>query len=388
MAGVFCDSFAFYDTAGIGKRYSTVGGSIQTNPAHIRTGPRSLQIQAGDAPTVLNFTLPADVTQTYCFAGQYYNFAVGLAYQTGALNGLVFDLQRNLTISPTPARDLLSVRINGDGSLSLLTAGVTELARSAAGVLTAGAFYYITLTADIGGFSESTFAVVNVTTAGGVTTDVISISSFVLADQFIDSILFGGPAGPDHAWVNDFYVQDLSDGSTAPFAPNIYATVPNADGTALTVWDFITIGSWQPVGGSHFGLVNSVPEDESQGIQFLESPRYAPDPPFFIITVAETYLYNCAVLPNATYVQGIQTTFLWEYQTSILGVDAVQVVALFQNDTGLLSTVQRGVASKPGMPYVFIPTPSDFDPWTGLAWLTTDWKTGLRQAGPSNITPQ
>jgi hypothetical protein len=394
VSGVFADSFAHYDTAGLALKYSTVGGSIQNNPAHVRTiqpAPalsQSLQIQAGDAPTIINLQCPADTTATYSGPPQYYNFAVGMAYQTGALNGTIFKLWRNLNIAPSPPELLLYLVLNADGSLSLFTDGGTLLGSSAAGLITVGPFYYITFSADIAGFSESTFATVNVINLSTlVGSDVISVTGFVLADTFVDEFDFGGPVGPDYAWVNDFYFQDLSDGSTVPLFPNIYAVAPNADGTALNIWDFITIGSWQPVGSSHIALVNPIPQDESQGIQWLATPRYAPSPPNFINEVGETYYFDVSGLPDGRPIQCIQSVFLMEWQLVITGVLKVGVNTLFQeNATGSTSAGHStGVKSVPGMPYLCIMSDNWKDPFHHL-WLMTDWKAGKWQAGPHTVT--
>jgi hypothetical protein len=392
MAGVFCDSFAHYDTALIPLKYSTAGGSIQSDLAHVRTiqtAPalsQSLEIQAGDAPSIINFTLPADITQAYSFANQYYTFSVGMAWQAGALNGHLFDLWRNLTVAPTPPELLLYIVLNADGSLSLFTDGGTLLGSSAAGVITAGTFYYITLSADIGGFSESTFATVNVTDSSNVSTDVISVSAFVLADQFIDSIVFGGPASPDHAWVNDFYVQDLSDGSAVPLAPNIYACLPDAVGTALSLWDFLTVGPWQP-NLNDFSLINSVPPDESTGIQwnlgYLAGQQTA--------EAAETYNFGCAGLPDGRSIDFLQVLLLYEYQLQLLPpISTILYPAIFfqENSDGTAwSGAYGGPNIPPGTPFVYIPFPNTVDPVVGNPWTIADWKAGVWQAGPQATAP-
>jgi hypothetical protein len=381
MATVFCDSFAHYDTAGIPLKYSTAGGAIENNPAHIRTGPQSLRIQSGDAPSIINFKLPADTTVVYsAYPPQYSNFAVGVAYQAGALNGNVVELWLNLNLAPAPAERQLFIRLNANGSVSLMTGAATVLATSAAGVVTAGAFYYYTLTADL----VADTAVLNVTDSLLHSTDVISISGFATSRQHVDSVVFGGPAGPDHGWVNDFYFQDLSDASSPPFAPNIYAVVPTSDGTPLA-WDWILFGSWQPVGSPHFGLVNPVPENEAQGIHWDDG--YGPTPPFFINRCAETYLFGCAGLPSGRLIQGIQSVFLWEYVNVIGAMPIVFPATIFQDNIGATQTVpNNGISTQPGMPFMFIPQPSDLDPFTGLPWLMADWKNGNRQAGPDTFT--
>lgn len=392
MAGVFCDSFAHYNTAGIPLKYSTAGGSIQSELAHVRTiqtSPalsQSLEIQSGDAPTIINFSLPADTAQAYSFASQFYNFAVGLAYQSGALNGTIFELWRNLTISPSPAELLLYLVLNADGSLSLFTNSGTLLGSSGAGVITAGVFYYITLSADILGFSESTFATVNVTDSLNVSTNVISVSGFVLADTFIDSIVFGGPVSPDHAWINDFYLQDLSDGSIVPLAPNIYACLPDAVGTALSGWDFSTFGPWQP-NSNDFALVNAVPQDESTGVQwnvgYLAEGQTA--------QTAETYNFDCSGLPDGRDIDFLQLMLLHEYLLVLdppVSTSLKPGIYFQQNGDGNVWTGASASANiPPGTPFLFIPFPNSVDPVVGNPWAISDWKSGVWQAGPTEFAP-
>ena len=393
VAGVFADSFGHYNTAGIELKYSTVGGSLQNNPLNVRTlqsAPalsQSLEIQAGDAPTIINFTCPADTSQTYSVAPQFYNFAVGLAYKTGALNGTIFTLIRNLNISPSPPETLLYLVLNADGSLSLYTSGAVLVGSSAAGVISTGQFYYITLSADIGGFSETTFATVNVvnctTLAAGV--DVISVSGFTLIDQFIDEIDFSGPASPDHAWVNDFYIQDLSDGSTVPFAPNILACLPNADGTALNIWVPNNSQPWQPTSSAHFPLVNPVPEDESTGIQWNVGYLTGQAP-----QCAETLRYDCSGLPDGRAIQSIQAAALAKYVGTLgSGFGLIGPGFYFQQNSD--GTPWNGnvtpFTAKPAMPFVFFFSENDVDPVANNPWLVSDWKSGVWQAGPTTYIP-
>ena len=392
MAGVFCDSFAHYNTAGIPLKYSTAGGSIQSALSHVRTiqtAPalsQSLEIQAGDAPTIINFTVPVDTAQAYSYASQFYNFAIGIAYQAGALNGTIYRLWRNLNISPSPAELLLYLVLKADGSLSLFTDGGTLLGSSAAGVITSGAFYYITLSADIGGFSELTFATVNVTNSAMVSTDVISVTGFVLADQFIDEIDFGGPVAPDHAWINDFYVQDLSDGSTPPLAPNIYACLPAAVGTALSQWDFLSVGPWQP-NVDDFSLVNAVPPDQSMGIQwnlgYLSGYSSA--------ETEETYNFGCAGLPDGRGIESIQVLLLYEYQLQLSppigGVLYPRILFQKDSDGNTWAGASSGPNVPPGTPFLFLPFPNTVDPVAGNPWTISDWKSGVWQAGPTATAP-
>jgi hypothetical protein len=393
MATVFCDSFANYDTAGIALKYSTAGGAIETNLAHVRTGPQSLRIQSGDAPSIINLRLPADVTQTYAFAPQYYMLAVGMAYQAGALNGNVFELWRNLNIFPAPPERLLYVRLNVDGSVSVLTdPGAVELGRSAAGVITIGAFYYFTLSADLLGISGPTFVKLNITTSGMVSTDVVSVSPVVLADTFVDSVVFGGPAGPDHGWVNDFYFQNTHDGSLVPLAPNIYCVLPNADGTPITTYPVVpgvsSEAPWQPTGSTHFNLVNVVPENTAQGMQW--NTGYESPPGTTVFGVYETLRYDASALPNGRVVQGIQVVYLWEY-ANVLPPSPTNPAVEFQDNAGNLigPTSVTGVSIISGlslMPFMYVVSPQNVDPFTGLAWLISDWKNGLREIGPGTIS--
>jgi hypothetical protein len=383
----FCDSFAHYDTEGIPLKYSTAGGSIQNNLAHVRTGFRSLEIQAGDAPSILNFALPPDVTQTYSTAPTFEYFALGFAYQADALNGTIFTLKRNLSIFPTPAETLLYLVLNADGSLSLFTDGGTLLGSSAVGVITANTFYYITLSADLSGVSGGTFATVNITDAALVSTDVIAVTGFTLADTLVDEFDFGGPGGSDHAWVNDFYFQSLFGGTTIPLAPHIYACLPNGDGTPLTaVWDNVIAAIWEPLSMAHFPLIDSVPQDETQGLQFPASPQYAPSPPNFITFVSQTFDFDCTALPNGQPIHAIQAVLLTEYDQQIPGVAVSSIeVAIQDSSSGNIDGTYNAFNTAVGQAFLFGLSQMPLDIF-GNPWTVADWKAGRWQAGPITIS--
>lgn len=391
MSTVFADSFAHYNTAGIPLKYSVAGGSIQSDPAHVRTGTQSLRVQAGDAPAIENFFLPPDITQTWTFAPQFYGFTVMAAYQTEALDGVVFSVWTGLSILPAPAEQQLALSLNADGSLSLLDGSNAEIARSAAGVITTGEFYYIRLSFDLPdpSFPIIGTAVVNVTTAGNVSTDVITASGYSTSQLVMDQIRLGGPAAPNFAYVNDLYCAATSDPAGLPFAPNIYAGAVIADGTPLD-WNFSNFGSWQPVGSAHAGLVDSIPQDESQGIQFQASPQYAPDPPHFIANVSEVYKIDTAPLPPTRPLFCVQPLFLWEYGPDQISAVTTQVVAVFvQNGDGLNPQVQDVpgfVTPTPNFPFAFVKGSYDQDVFSGNAWDIDQWIAGVFEVGPGTIT--
>lgn len=388
MSTAFVDSFGHYDTAGIALKYSSAGGSINTNLAHVRTGVQSLTIQAGDAPSILNFQVPSDLVPAFSFALQFSIFNVGMAYQAEALSGDVYSLRVNLGIAPAPEETILTLTLNSDGSLSLLDGTGAEIGRSAAGAITVGAFYYLSLTVDL--LSSPNTAVLNVTNSGFVSADVLTVSNFTVSQTYVDAFYFGGPVAPHHGYVNDFQFVDTSDGTVPAFAPNIVWGVANRDGTPLSFWDFIDFGSWQPqlpVGAPHTPLVDSVPEDTSQGITFLASPQYAPTPGHFISAVGETFFFDVSALPANRTVESVQTVFLFEYGAMAISGVRPSIVASFQDDTGTLSSTTLIHQADPNFPFTFLHGNADLDPFTGLAWQSNDWIGGLRQAGPTTGNP-
>ena len=387
MSTVFVDSFGHYDTAGIALKYSIAGGSINTNLTHVRTGVQSLKIQAGDAPAILNFQVCSDLAQTFSFAPQFSIFSVGMAYQAEALDDDVCSLRVNLGIAPSPEETILELALNSDGSLSLKDGTGAEIGRSAAGVITVGAFYYLSLTVDL--LSAPNSAVLNVTNAGFVSADVLTVLNFTVSQTYVDAFYFGGPAAPHFGYVNDFQFVDTSDGTVPAFAPNIVWGVANQDGTPLSYWDFIDFGSWEPAlpaGAPHTPLVDSVPEDESQGITFLASPQYAPTPGHFISAVGETFFFDVSALPANHTVASVQTVFLFEYGAMAISGVRPSIVATFQDDLGDLNSTVL-CRSAPNFPFTFLHGNADLDPFTGLLWQSNDWIGRLRQAGPSTNNP-
>jgi hypothetical protein len=394
MSIVFADSFAHYDTAGQQYKYSTVGGAIVSDLAHARTGPQSLRIQSGDAPSILNFSLPPDVTQTFSFAQMLNFFSVGLAYQAEALNGKIFSVGANLNIAPAPAEQILAVQLNADGSLSLLDGSDAVIDTSAAGVITVGDFYYIRLSGDL--VDAPNGAVLNVTTASFVSTDVLTVSGFAASQVFIDYLAFEGPAAPDFGYVNDLYVSDMNDSTQVPFAPNIYAEVPVADGTFLIFnWNNSTENPWQPVDAAgfpsppHFSLVNSVPQDISQGIQWQATPRYAPDSPTHFISVTdEVYRYDSSALPAGRTLWAIHTATLYKYDDQLDAISG-NLIALMIKDDDPSFVVDLFVGTtqlSPGFPYAFVMGSVETDPFTGDPWNIDDWISGRYQLGPATFS--
>lgn len=383
MAVVFCDSFAHYNTAGIPLKYSTAGGSIQSTAANVRTGPQSLQISSSSAPSIQNFNLPADITQTYASAPVFFTFAVGLAYKTGDLSGRIFTLKRNLSISPTPAETLLYLVLNSDGSLSLLTSGAAVVGSSAPGVITVGKFYYITLSANLLAGVGTTFAKVNLvdcaTLAAGV--DVISVTGFSLIDSFVDELDFGGPTSGS-AWVNDFYFEDLSDGSVYPFAPNILACLPNGVGTALNEWDFTSNAPWQP-NAANFALVNTVPQDESVGIQWNVGYLATSLSP----QTDETYTFDTSALPAGRTIDSIQAVLLWEFLLALTQFSDTIPLPIFQQNGDGVARIgfSQNVHSLTGNPFSYRMFVQPIDPFSN-PWVMADWKSGVWQAGPTQLT--
>ena len=383
MATIFADSFGHYDTAGIALKYSIAGGSINANLAHVRTGKQSLKIQAGDAPAILNFTVSSDVTQTFTSAPQFSQFNVGFAYQTDSLDGDVCSLRVKLGIEPTPEQTILTLSLNANGSLSLKDGSNAEIGHSAAGVITVGVFYYLSLTVDL--LAAPNTAVLNVTNAAFASSDVLTVSNFTVSQTYVDALYFGGPAAPHFAYVNDFQLIDTSDATVPALAPNIVWAVANQDGTALA-WNWVNYGSWQPVGSNHTPLVDSVPENQSQGIQFVASPQYSPaGPPFFIDSVAETYFFDVSRLPAGRTIAAVQGVFLFEYGAVAIAGVTVTLFLLFQDNLG--NTWGAGICPPYiNFPFTFLLKPVDLDPFTGLPWQSDDWKLQLRQAGPKTLS--
>ncbi len=255
----FADSFAHYDSAGIPFKWDSAGGAIETDSAHLRMGgPQSLRIQQGDSPSKLLFASGYTVT--------------GFAWQTEVLSGeVIFEQWAIASVDPAPPERQLFLVQNANGSISLWAGNdpaPTLIATSAPGVLTVGPWWYIELSSELG-LLGSPQCMVTVTDAAGNAVQVISAAGFATTQPSFDTLLWGGPGAPYHAWIDGFYFLSGWDGLGDPTAvlgaPKIYGRcVPISDGVPYAGVFIPT----QPVpfpdtGPPWFSLVNSIPQDTS-----------------------------------------------------------------------------------------------------------------------------
>jgi hypothetical protein len=220
---LFADSFAHYDTSAIGLKWDTAGGSIDTSPAHVRTGPQSLKIQAGNSPGLSNRLQNAGFA--YC--------TLGWAWQTQSLAG-----ETIVKLIDSGSGDLQIFLVqNADGSLSLWSGTPnTLLATSAAGTITVGPFWYIEMAVILRALYQTPQVIVTVTSSpGGVANQVINFTGVPISQGHWDTLEWVGPSGANFAWIADFYALGRWDGSGDPLsvlgAPKIYGlNVPSGDG--------------------------------------------------------------------------------------------------------------------------------------------------------------
>jgi hypothetical protein len=221
-------------------------------------GPQSLRIQKGDSPSKLLFANGYTVT--------------GFAWQTEALSGeVIFEQWAIALVDPAPPERQLFLIQNADGSISLWSGNdptPTLITTSAPGVLTVDTWWYIELSSELGLMGTPQCAV-TITDAAGNPVQVINTSGFTTTELSFDTLLWGGPTTPNHAWIDSFYFLAVWDGLGDPTAvlgaPKIYGQcVPILDGVPYA-------GGFNPpqpipfpdTGPPWFSLVNSIPQDTS-----------------------------------------------------------------------------------------------------------------------------
>jgi len=371
----FCDSFAHYNNTAL--KWSSGGGVFETNLAHVRTGPQSLRIQAGNAPSILNFNFPAD---TGAFAIQpFASFTVGFAWQTQSLAGeTIYELWCTANLSPAPAQRQFFLVQNADGSISVLTGpgGGTLIGTTAAGVLTIGPFWYIELVVDMNG---ATLELI-VTDAAGVATSVLSASGFTTSQTIIDSLLWGGPSGANSAWVADFYFAfwDTLAPSTlgapkiygliAPIAPDGFGRLNNApDATPFNV-----------TAAPFFSQVNAIPQNT--GTFIAREDAFG----FFVFTIGQGFVYDVSPIPLGSTIAAVQAVHLWS-----MGHDTdgnVPAPSPFMGFTGGGIPDFGFEGSKAGLvdsPFLFFPFPYDQNPLTAAPFLLSEFSgPTAMQVGP------
>lgn len=362
---VFADSFAHYNTAGIPLKWSSAGGAIETNLAHVRTGLQSLRIQAGDSPTITNFAFPAKVTG----GGTYARFTLGFGWQTQSLAG-----ETILTLLNGVDAQIALVQ-NANGSISVFS-GASLLGTTAAGVLTVGPYWYIELTADLFGFITGTQLILTVTSAANVSTQVLSLVNFSTSQVSVNSLTWGGPS--NSAWVADFYFASWD--GLAPLtlgAPNIYGRViPIADGSGRIDASFapppfnVTPAPW-------FSQVNAIPQNTGSLIS-----RATEVGNFYANPIAQAFQFDVSSLP-ALPIASLQVTMLIQMDRDTF--NSVPFPGTWQGITGNAGSFgqhgqENGIVDGP---FVFYEFPFDTNPISASPWTVGDF-TGpsAYQIGP------
>lgn len=359
----FGDTFDHIDTDGIALKWTTGGGAINTDPAHTRMGgPRSLQIGPGDSPTI---TAGDNAT------------TIGFGYQVESItDAVLFELWADVSIAPAPPELQISLRMNSDGSLTLLAGGV-EVVSSVPGVLVGGvAFPYIEVVINLfTGLGNS--CLVRVTGGDGLWDDVINTSAFATSQIFWDTLFWVGPITP--SYIADFYVSrwDLSDPSTYG-APLGYGVIPPiVDGLNETPGvdpAFVT----PPL----FPRVDSIPE--------TLTPVMTSNHVEAIGSLGCGFIFDVTSVPTLAEIAALQVCMLCHFTRDDILQDWPPFWGSMVSFTGDLDGSVQINASQAidngslDIGPVFYLCPADLNPKTGDAWSLPDFSgdTAL-QLGPA-----
>lgn len=306
----FADSFAHYNNAGIPLKWDSAGGALEADPAHLRLGgPQSLRIQQSDSPSKL-------------LGGSGYT-VIGVAWQADVLSGeVIFEQWAITSLSPAPPERQLFLVQNANGSISLWAGNdpsPTLIATSAAGVLTAGPWWYIELSSELGIFGVPQCAV-TITSAAGVAVEVINTTGFATTQILWDTLLWGGPTAPHHAWLDSFYFLSSWDGLGDPTAvlgaPKIYGQcVPIADGVGYQ-------GVYLPPqpgpfidgpAAPWFPQVNGIPQDTSTFI--LENEVFVDGLEQSFPIVGRAFQVDVSSIPLGSQIAALQVTIFYSFMS-------------------------------------------------------------------------
>jgi hypothetical protein len=371
---VFTDSFAHYNDTSL--KWSSGGGTFNTNPAHIRTGPQSLQINSVNSP-FLNLAL---FTSKFNLSTK---FVFGVAWQTTVLNGEVI-FQGNKEGGFMTPQVQLSLVQNADGSISLwngLPSGGTLLGTSVTGVLTLNTFWYIELTADLG--AGNVYVVVT-NTSTNVASTVITVSGVVTSQGSVDTFRWGGPAFPNSAWLSDFYVA-CWDGTTGTGfvegAPKIYGLIPPVSDGLDNNWSAQGDGGFSPP--PLFSLVDTIPQQTGTFMFMIDTTG--------LKSGSQTFNFNPgSVVPSGSSIAGIQACL---YTSLISGDQALgrlgYLSAIIETgnpdveESTISGITTVNVVAAGTLPYRFYCSAVDLNPFTSAAFTLAEFLGGSAlQFGP------
>ena len=397
----FVDGMQHYDQAGLPLMWAVPSyvvpapsniGTVDTNPAHARTGTQSIRLQAGDAP----------VKQ---FSGLG-NAVVGFGWRTESLAGeTIFELWNYLSTGGLPERQLFFVQ-NANGSISLWSdPGPTLLATSAAGVLTTNAYYYLEIyTQLLTGYILPVQCFLTVTPdATGTATQVINETGFTTTQSSWDTLIFVGPSGADFANIADFYEQDSWDGLDDPLAilgaPKWYMGVPIADGLDyVAVFVPAQTVYWNGTAAPWFSQVNIVPEQTATYVYRFDNGMPLPDIsgwPYGGLT----YSLDVSAIPPGSSLCGVAVVALLAAAAADASLPDAEVSILtgWSNFKGSPANTARNLGSglvqydispgDPPVPFAYKVTGSTQNPLTLAAWQLSEF-TGPTAVQLGTITQE
>ncbi len=376
----FADSFDHYDSD-TDLKWSTGGGTLETDPDHVRTGAQSLRIQAGDSPSLTNFPYPVNVNATVI--SQPPRFTVGFAWQTSSLAGETIirlmcnrDTDGQTPLVP-PQRQFILVQ-NADGSISVYTGnGLTPtlIGSTVAGILTVGPFWYLEFSADMIGGTLSLTVTDDLNTA----TEVLTASGFVTTQPHIDGLEWGGPSGLNSAWIDDFYFADWDTVAPAVMgAPKIYgAVVPSADGVGVrnAVADPTP---YNVTSAPYFSQVNEEPQNTGSFIAREDVDG------FFPFSLGQGFQFDVSQVPGGATIAAIQAVVMWSFGHDIDG--NAPNPDIWAGPTGGTVSDFGHFRQKDGLvdsPFLFLTFAFDTNPQTGDPWTVAEFSGGTAyQIGP------
>lgn len=173
---------------------------------------------------------------------------VGFALQMSTISASQVVFQ----VRTTGAGNIAQIRINADGSVSILNSGGTTIASSAAGLFIAGAWNYIELKLVIAGASGSCEVQINGVNGIATTTGNFGSTNAGVVNMYADRFIM-----PDNSdmYFDDLYVTDSSSPNAGFMGDvHVYTYFPDADGTYL---DFVP-----NTGSTHYTQVDDNPPDD------------------------------------------------------------------------------------------------------------------------------
>jgi hypothetical protein len=210
MALVFCDSFDHYANADVLMKWTSQDSSSSQSPS-AGNGRRSTASWRMTTARDMNKSVPSQTT-----------YVAGAAFKCSGLPGAtttIISFKEGATIHAT-------LRLGADGAL-IVARNTTQLATSAAGVISAGSYFYIEFKAKIDNTTGTTEVWVNGTAVGALTLTGQDTQNAGTAS--ITVVTFSGVTALTIDW-DDLYICDVTGGVNDTFLGDVRVDVFLANG--------------------------------------------------------------------------------------------------------------------------------------------------------------